>query len=75
MKCRYCGKSLKTSGTNLVSNCGQKCSASPTQKHLALSDGCICVYCGRETKTSGGNLITSYGQKCYNSPTGKHILQ
>ncbi|EFW37179.1 hypothetical protein DWQ65_05815 [Treponema phagedenis] len=75
MKCRYCGKDVKTVGSILSSSFGQRCDPSPTKKHVLLTDGIRCVYCGRETKTVGSRLTTSFGERCSASPTGKHVLQ
>ncbi|MGP1530072.1 MAG: hypothetical protein ACTTI3_07010 [Treponema sp.] len=75
MKCRFCGKDIKPIGSGLTSSYGQLCRASPTKKHVALSDGVHCIHCGRSVKSLGNYLVTEYGQKCRESPTEKHILQ
>lgn len=74
MVCRYCGEVLKTMAQDLRSKYGPKCKNSPTEKHVAVSDGTHCIYCGGETKTMAGTLRTIYGVKCKNSPTQKHML-
>lgn len=75
MKCRYCGRDIKSLAGHLATEYGQRCNASPTGKHVALSDGSHCVYCGRETRPLGKYLTTEYGQRCGESPSGNHELQ
>ncbi|MGP1454296.1 MAG: hypothetical protein ACTTJ7_00820 [Treponema sp.] len=75
MQCRYCGRDIKPLGSNVATSYGLQCSASPTKKHVGVSDGTHCVYCGRQTRTLGSGLITEYGQRCSASPSGTHALQ
>jgi hypothetical protein len=73
--CKYCGRDVKPMGNGLSSDYGITCQASPTKKHVMVSDPPFCIYCGRETKPMGNGLATSYGQTCNASPNRKHILQ
>lgn len=74
MVCRYCGEEIRSQADNLTGRYGQKCKSSPTERHVAVSDGEHCIYCGRKTKTMAGSLRTDYGTSCKNSPTQKHAL-
>lgn len=77
MKCKYCGKDIKTVGDNLESLDGVNpavCDKNTTKKHAAVSDGVHCIYCGRKVKTLGDRVVTAYGISCPASPSGKHAL-
>ncbi len=77
MKCKYCGKDIKTVGNNLESLDGINaavCDKNTSKKHAAVPDGVHCIYCGRKVKTLGDRIVTSHGISCPASPSGKHVL-
>lgn len=77
MKCKFCGKDIRTVGNQLESLDGSNtavCEKNHTGKHIAVSDGKHCIYCGRNVKVLGDRLITSHGISCPASPSGRHQL-
>ena len=75
MLCRFCGQELRSMGQRLRTPYGEKCTASPSGKHVGVSTGSECVYCGEKLKVLGQVLRSQYSDRCPPSPTGKHALQ
>jgi hypothetical protein len=81
MVCKYCGDTVKSSGSTSLwgQKWGPNCPASPNKKHvLTTGDTMECKYCGDVVKSSGGSVSGLWGQRrgpqCNDSETGKHEL-